>query len=62
MPSNRNEKEQKEVGLNVRIPIQLRRRIKVFCAGTEQTVESFVREAIQEKLAREEDRAVDEDA
>jgi hypothetical protein len=43
----------KEVGLNVRIAENLRRRTKAHCALTGETVESFVSRALKELLMKE---------
>jgi hypothetical protein len=54
LPGRREQDEEKEVGLNVRIPLRLRRHIKSHCALIGVTIESFVAQALEEKLAREE--------
>lgn len=54
MRDRSDQNRRKEVGLNVRIPVALRRRIKVYCAQNEQTVEAFVIETLESKLTEEE--------
>lgn len=45
-------KPEKEKGFHFRIPVGLHRHMKITCAATGITMEAFVRQAIEEKLAR----------
>jgi len=48
----KKEKDDSFVFLNIRIQKDLRRKVKVFCAEHDMTVQGFVLEAVSEKLAK----------